>query len=195
MIVLLLYYIYGGRVNLLILPVFFNNLAMRQRRHYLTYLLLVVLLMGCIEDPEPVSAYQPILMSRAQLESSVAVKEPRMISNPGKIYTYGPYILINELYKGVHIINNQNPESPVIVGFIQVPGNVDFAVKNNVIYVDNAVDLVAIDLSNVNTPQVTSRTRNAFPPLMPPDNLRVGTDMAGAPEDAIIIGWELKGTK
>lgn len=171
-----------------------NVYAMRQRSHYLMYLFLVLLLTSC-EEPEPVSAYQPILMSRAQLETSIAVKEPRNISNPGKIYTYGSYILINELYKGVHVINNQNPESPVSIGFIQVPGNVDFAVKNNVIYVDNAVDLVAIDINNVRDPQITNRTRNAFPPLTPPDNLRVGTDMAGAPEDAVIIGWELKGAK
>jgi hypothetical protein len=76
-----------------------------------------------------------------------------------------------------------------------VPGNVDFAVKDNVIYVDNAVDLVAIDISNVNNPKISSRTRNAFPPLLPPDNLRVETDMAGAPKDAVVIGWELKGSK
>lgn len=168
---------------------------MRQRSHYLTYLLLVLLLTSCVEDPEPVSAYQPILMSRAQLETSIAIKEPRKISEPGKIYTYEPYILINELYKGVHIIDNQDPESPATIGFIQIPGNVDFAVKNNVIYVDNAVDLVAIDINNVNNPQVTSRTRNAFPPLTPPDNLRVETDMAGAPKEAVIIGWELKNVK
>lgn len=168
---------------------------MRHKSFSFLCLLLVLLLTGCIEEPEPTSVYQPILMSRAQLETSVAVQDPRLISEPGKIYNYGRYILINELFKGVHIIDNQNPESPVSVGFIQVPGNIDFAIKDNVIYVDNAVDLVAIDISNVSSPQVTKRVRNAFPALLPPDNLPVGTDMAGAPHDAVIIGWELIGAK
>lgn len=142
-------------------------------------------------DPVPVSAYQPILMSRAQLEKSVVLKEARIISNPGKLYHYGAYILINELFEGVHVINNQNPEAPVNIGFIQVPGNVDFAVKENVLYVDNAVDLVAIDFSDLNGLQITKRVRNTFPALMPPDNLSFDENWAGAPEDAVIVGWEL----
>ncbi len=134
-------------------------------------------------------------MSRAQLEKSVVLKESREISNPGKLYHYGAYILINELFEGVHIINNQNPESPVNIGFIQVPGNVDFAVKDNVLFVDNAVDLVAISIDDLRGLQITKRIRNTFPALMPPDNLSFDENWAGAPEDAVIVGWELIATE
>ncbi|MDO6390064.1 hypothetical protein Q4E40_08005 [Pontibacter sp. BT731] len=167
---------------------------MRKQAKNFLLLLLMPLLCSCpgSVDPMPESAYAPILMSRQQLESSILKKEPRTISNPGKIYRYGSYILINEQYKGVHIINNQNPKAPVNMAFIQVPGCVDMAVKDDMLYVDNAVDLVAIKLSGMETIQVAKRVRDALPSLLPPDNLEVYYNRAGAPEDAIIVGWELK---
>lgn len=170
---------------------------MRKQLGKLLLLFLAPLLSACFGDVDPVSesAYSPILMSRLQLEASVKAVEPRTISNPGKIYNYGDYILINEQYKGVHIINNQNPEAPVNIAFIQVPGCIDMAVKDQVLYVDNAVDLVAIKLNDLMQAQVTKRVRNALPALMPPDNLWVSYSMAGAPEDAVVVGWELKKTE
>ena len=121
--------------------------------------------------------------------------EPIPISNAGKLYKYGHYILVNERYKGVHLINNQNPSVPIQVGFLQVPGSVDFAVKQNVLYVDNAVDLVAINLNNIQAITVNKRIRNAFPAMLPPDNIWSSYDMAGAPDDAVIVGWEKKKSK
>ncbi|WP_266205800.1 hypothetical protein [Pontibacter kalidii] len=167
---------------------------MRKHAKNLLLLLLLPLLCSCpgSVDPMPESAYVPILMSRQQLEASILQKEPRTISNAGKIYRHGHYILVNELYKGVHIIDNKNPEAPVNLAFIQVPGCVDLAVKDNVLYVDNAVDLLAIKLGDLTSLQVAKRVRNALPGLLPPDNLGVVYDMAGAPEEAIIVGWELK---
>jgi hypothetical protein len=159
--------------------------------------MLAPLLTACPAPVDPVdfSAYQPILMSRAQLESSVSKKDPRPISKPGKLYRYGHYILINEQYRGVHLINNQNPESPVPVAFIQVPGSVDFAVKENILYVDNAVDLVALDIHDESNIRVVHRIRDAFPKLMPPDNRPADYEMAGAPQDAVVVGWEKKQTE
>ena len=158
--------------------------------------LLLPLLNSCYSswtpEPMPVSDYQPIFMTRAQLEASVTKLEPRQISDPGKLYSYGHYILINEKYKGVHIIDNQNPEDPQNIAFIQVPGNIDFAMKSNVMYVDNAVDMVAINLADLNNPVVTSRIPDAFPAPTPPDGLWAEYDRTGLPEDAIIVGWELK---
>ena len=158
--------------------------------------LLMPLLHSCYTswspEPMPVSAYQPIFMTRSQLEASVVKKEPQPISSPGKLYSYGNYILINEKFKGVHIIDNQNPKAPQNVAFIQVPGNIDFAMKNNVMYVDNAVDMVAINLVDLNNPVITKRIPNAFPEPATPDGMWADYDRTGLPEDAIIVGWELK---
>ena len=92
----------------------------------------------------------------------------------------------------MHIIDNQDPKNPQNIAFIQVPGNIDFAMKSSVMYVDNAVDLVAINLTDLNNPVVTQRIPDAFPSPTPPDGLWAEYDRTGLPEDAIIISWELK---
>lgn len=169
---------------------------MKKLSCYLLFGLLVPLLTSCpgVEqiDPPMNSAYEPILMSRQQLEASVVKKAPTAIMYPGKIYKYGSYILINEQYKGVHVINNIDPTSPKNVAFIQVPGSLDFAVKDHVMYVDNAVDLVAINISDLNAVQVTKRIPATFPTLLPPDKLSTDYKEGKMPKDAIVVGWKLK---
>jgi hypothetical protein len=112
--------------------------------------------------------YIPIFMKRSDLDNSVTYQsEARMMENPGKIYFKSPYIYINERYKGVHVINNSDPYNPIKEGFIVAPGCIDMAVKGDVMYIDNAVDLVAIDLL---AKTVTKRIKNVFPEPISPDN-------------------------
>ena len=61
---------------------------------------------------------------------------------------YGNYIFLNEVNKGVHIIDNSNPAKPSIKAFINIPGNVDIAVKGSTLYADLFADLVVVDISN-----------------------------------------------
>ncbi|MDR0742849.1 MAG: hypothetical protein LBF05_00610, partial [Tannerella sp.] len=112
--------------------------------------------------------YIPIFMKRADLEKSVSWQsEGKDLENPGKIYYRAPYIFVNERYKGIHVINNSDPYKPVKEGFIVAPGCIDMAVKGNMMYLDNSVDLVTVDL---NTRQVTSRIRDVFPEPCSPEN-------------------------
>jgi hypothetical protein len=103
----------------------------------------------------------------------------------GKIYYLAPYIYVNERYKGVHVINNSDHYNPVKEGFILAPGCIDIAVKGNILYLDNAVDLVSFDL---NSKQVTNRIREVFPEPTPPDN--VFHYYGSRPEGYIIVSWE-----
>jgi hypothetical protein len=130
--------------------------------------------------------YIPVFMKRADLEKSVSYQSiSRDMKNPGKIYYKHPYLFINERYKGVHIVNNSNPLTPVNEGFIVVPGCIDMAVKGNIIYLDNAVDLVAFDLI---TKQVTKRIKNVFPEPLSPENetFYFGDNR----EDYILVEWK-----
>lgn len=113
--------------------------------------------------------YQPIMMKREQLETAVEFQSERPLVNPGKIYFYQHYIFISERYKGVHIVNNADPANPQKTGFIQVPGSVDMAIKSDVLYMDSAVDLLAIDLSHFPEIEITKRIKDVFPDLLPPD--------------------------
>jgi len=116
-----------------------------------------------VTDPQPgvdsantyVYGYCPQLMTRTVLEESVAALPARAMHNTGKIYLWSHYIFINELYEGLHVIDNQDPSHPQAIAFLRVPGNVDMAVQNNLLYVDNGPDLVTLDIRNVRAPSVT----------------------------------------
>ena len=135
-------------------------------------------------------SWKPVFMKRAELEQSVTfIPGKRLLKNPGKIYCKGDYIYVNELYKGVHIINNSHPANPVREGFITAPGCVDIAIKENIIYVDNAVDLVAFDLKSK---QVTKRIADVLPEISPPSGVDVYNypELINRPEEFILVGWE-----
>jgi len=86
----------------------------------------------------------------------------------GKIYLYNDYLFINEPYEGIHIYNNSNPSAPVNIGFLKIPGNVDLAVQNNILYADNFIDLLAFDLSNMSAIKQVKRVTNVFQQLYTP---------------------------
>jgi hypothetical protein len=140
---------------------------------------------------EVFTANAPIYMSYEDLRVAVKMNAPRELENPGKIYFKDGYIFINEELKGIHIIDNRNPASPQNLGFIDVPGNVDIAVKNNILYADSYIDLVAIDIADVNNPSEVSRVKDIFPYTTPPydDDYRVAQV---DPEKGVVIGWEIK---
>jgi hypothetical protein len=135
-------------------------------------------------------------MERASLEKSIKWQPPEEIKSPGKIYYKDKYIMISERYKGVHIIDNTDPKNPVIKGHISVPGCVDMAMKENTLYVDNAVDLVAIDVSKIHLGQieVKKRIKETFPELLPPDGMFIPNlyRKENRPPNSVIVNWVSK---
>jgi len=104
----------------------------------------------------------PIYKTVEAVRSEFAIGVPRDLKNPGKIYVYGNYILINEINEGIHIIDNSNPVHPVPLSFVVISGNKDMAVKENVMYADNAIDLLAIDISDPKAPKLIKRVDAIF---------------------------------
>lgn len=93
--------------------------------------------------------YTPVYMSYEDLRSSFAVLAPRELTNPGKIYVKDTFLFISEKNRGIHIIDNKNPASPVKICFLTIPGNLDIAVKDSTLYADSYVDLVVVDLGSL----------------------------------------------
>jgi hypothetical protein len=162
-------------------------------------LLLVTLTLGLFVlstsfDVEPVerSDYTAILMSRTELEKSIAYQSPKAIEQVGKIYKKDSWILITEKYKGIHIIDNTTPATPVNAGFIRIPGCVDISMKNNSLYADNSVDLVTLDMSSIPQIKVTSRLKNVFPELLPPDLEYIPSKFSqeNRPANTVIVEWQ-----
>lgn len=143
---------------------------------------------------EPVSygEYTPVFMKRSEMEKSVKLEAAQPLLQTGKIYLYGSYILVNEKYKGIHIIDNSNPAAPVNKAFLRLEGCIDMAVKGNVLYADNAVDLVAIKTNDdFSAMEVTKRILNIFPETEAPDGYWTKYSINQfRPKDGILVAWK-----
>jgi hypothetical protein len=111
---------------------------------------LVLLLQGCLKDSciNTYKIYSPVYKSLTQVREEMKSTAPQPIKTPGKIFLYGNYIFMNELDKGIHVIDNSNPSSPSRIGYINIPGNVDLAVKGSYLYADSYSDIVVFNISN-----------------------------------------------
>lgn len=122
---------------------------------------------GCLKDScdnvYTYKLYTPVYKSLDEIRGSVKREAARNIEAPGKIYLYGNYIFLNEVNKGVHIIDNTNPSAPNKLAFISIPGNLDIAIKGNILYADSYIDLVALDISNPQDVRETKRFEFVFP--------------------------------
>lgn len=87
----------------------------------------------------------------------------QLLRVPGKIYVKENILFVNELAEGVHIIDNTNPSQPELIGFIVIPGNVDIAIRENVLYADSQNDLVAIDITDPRNASEITRIEDMFP--------------------------------
>lgn len=112
----------------------------------------LVTLQGCLKDTYTrtytYSYYQPVYKTTQEVRNNIRSNAAQPIERPGKIYIKGQYIFLNDIDKGIHVIDNSNPSQPQNIAFIDIPGNMDIAVKGNIIYADLYTDLVAIDISN-----------------------------------------------
>lgn len=108
--------------------------------------------------------FVPVYMTLAELQASIKSLPPAPMEQTGKIYYKHPYLFVNEINKGIHVIDNTNPASPQRIGFINIPGNLDMAIKGETLYADCFNDLIAIDISNINDIREVYRISNMFPP-------------------------------
>lgn len=148
-----------------------------------------LVLSSCVKDriTRTYSIRTPIYASKSAILAGLSAEEPRPIDKTGKIWWYGNYIFMNDPGNGIHIINNSDPARPVVKAFIKLPGNIDIAVKGNILYADLYADMLAIDISDPLNPVQKKLVENIFPER----NYQYGYNTN---PDQIIIGWNTKDT-
>lgn len=166
---------------------------MKTIRNIFTLLILFIGINSCMDKyTEVFTANSPIYMSYEDLRSAVKITPASDLVNTGKIYFKDGYIFVNEELKGIHIIDNQDPANPQNIGFIEIPGNVDIAIKNDILYADSYVDLIAIDISDVTEPKEVNRVKDVFPYTTPaPENEDYRVAKVDE-EKGVVTGWEIK---
>ena len=148
--------------------------------------LLLVPISGCDKNSAKLYlVYQPIYTSKAEVLASINGNPAQKVDSPGKVYLKGSYIFINDIDKGIHIIDNQNPSRPTQVAFLAIPGNQDIAVKGNTLYADMYDALLAIDISNPRHVRITKQLERTFP-------TRAYVNGYISSSDKVITGWTKK---
>jgi len=171
---------------------------MKSRLHFLpgsfAILLSVLLFTGCKDNTYEEITYKanvPVYMGLDEFRGAVKRTSPQALENPGKIYFKDNYLFVNEYHKGVHVIDNTNPSAPVSVAFIEIPGNVDIAIRDNMLFADSFIDLVAIDITDPANPSEVDRIEDAFPNVLPPLDYTYpvyGLDFT----KGVVVGWETR---
>ena len=128
-------------------------------------IIILISFVACSDDSkfEYYDLATPVMISFDELRKSVDILPPKEIQESGKIYYYNKYIFVNDKNKGIHIINNSNPEKPMKVSFLKIPGNVDISVKNDILYADSFIDLLIFDISDIQNIKLANRLEDVFP--------------------------------
>jgi hypothetical protein len=169
---------------------------MKQTKYiFSTLALLLAFASACTDKAfETFTANAPIYMSYENLRSAVKMTAAREMNSPGKIYFKDQYIFINEKMLGVHVYDVSDPANPQNKGFIEIPGNVDIAIKDNILYADSYVDLVAIDVSSFSAIKEVGRVQKVFPYTLPKYNVKL--PLAKLDETkGVVTGWEEKNVR
>ena len=132
-------------------------------------------------------------MSYDDLRASFKSTSAQEIVQSGKIYFKDDFIYVNEFQKGIHIIDNSDPANPLNLKFIEIPGNVDLAIKGQLLYADSYVDLLTIDISDLEHIVEVDRDTNVFPYIIPV--YEVGIVESVDQTKGVIVGYEVSERK
>lgn len=136
----------------------------------------------------------PVMMNLTEFRNSVDVLPPRPIDESGKIYAYKDYIFVNDKYRGVHVIDNSDPENPQKISFIEIAGNVDISIKDDILYADSIMDLMIFDISDISNITIVKRLENVLQQYL---NWPVEADIFDwqasiTGVDMIQVGWDTR---
>ncbi len=143
---------------------------------------------------ETFTANAPVYLSYTDFRAAVKMTAAREMNHPGKIYFKDQYIFINEKMKGVHVYDVSNPANPQNKGFIEIPGNVDIAIKDNILYADSYIDLVSIDVSSYSAIKEIGRVQKIFPYTLPVYDTKYPVAKLDETK-GIVTDWEVKSVR
>ncbi len=116
--------------------------------------------------------------------------------NPGKIYVWGNWLFQVEQFAGIHVIDYSDKKNPVKLGFIEVKGCTEIAVKGTTLIANNMRDLVSIDVSQPSAVKEVGRIKMAFPHLSYFEDYRPAEKQKWfvCPDytQGDVIGWKLE---
>jgi hypothetical protein len=117
-------------------------------RKITTRLVTIAAALACMAtSPARTPTHRAIYMSWEEFRTTaVRVLPPQPIGKRGKLLIANEHLFVSEPGQGVHVFDDRDPEHPMPLFFIRIPGNIDIAVRDNLLYADSAVDLLTFEL-------------------------------------------------
>lgn len=100
------------------------------------------------------------------LIGTISSQAQEISGKAGKIWYSENHLYVNIQEQGVLVIDNSNPKEPKKLGFIEIPGNIDIAIKDKTLFANNHDDLIALDISKlekISNKKVLKRFEGIFP--------------------------------
>jgi hypothetical protein len=155
------------------------------------------------KDPDGVKTYtysctinSPVYKTKSEIFNSINASPNTAVEHAGKLYVKDHFIFLNEVNKGIHVIDNRNPSHPVQVAFLSIPGNLDIAIKGNILYADMYADLLALDISDIHHVKYKTSVANFFTARLYPEinNSSVSYMQPSITNDMVAVDWLVKDT-
>lgn len=126
---------------------------------------LMISLQSCLSDKctetREFIQFDPVYVTADEFRTDEVKTTPaQKLENPGKMSFYNNYLFINEQGRGIHVYDISDDTNPVEVTFYAILGNFDMSIRNNILYADNVIDLIGIDISDIQNPTLVSRVEN-----------------------------------
>ena len=119
-------------------------------KKYFLVIIAAVLIAGCTRDTvaEHYIIYTPVYSTKDAVRANIRSSSPDGLIAPGKLVWKDNFIFLNDVDRGIHVIDISDPSHARPVAFINIPGCMDLAVNGNYLYADCYTDLVTIDISD-----------------------------------------------
>ena len=131
------------------------------------YIVLVCVLCGCEDRLEEIHRYArfysltkdyPIYLDASEIVVDIEVTKPVQPQAPFKIVSNGSYLFVGEKMKGIHVYEiNGNP-----LCFIECKHLKAFDVAKNLLYCNNFVDLLVVDVEQPQQATIKQRVKEYF---------------------------------
>jgi hypothetical protein len=125
----------------------------------------IVFVISCKKDTvsEHYTFFRPVYSTKEAVKAGIKSTGPQVVLNPGKLVMNGNFVFLNDIDRGIHIIDNSDPCRPKTVSFIPIPGCVDMAIKGSYLFADCYTGMVTMDISDPLNIIVTQFLDGVFP--------------------------------
>jgi hypothetical protein len=145
------------------------------------FLLVTLAFSACLKNEikQKITMAIPVFETKSDYYAKLKLQQPQEIENPSKFILYKNYVLLQDLLRGIHIINISNISNPVKIGFIPAGNAQDMAIKDDMLYLDCQRDLVTLNITDINSITLSHIIENAFNEFSGPISSNASTVFAG----------------